>query len=54
MGADTMILTRVNEAEINCRSNPMYPAEAGSIIKMMFDTSKAVVFDQETGQRLDK
>lgn len=54
MGADTMILTRVSDAEINCRSNPMYPAKAGSIIKMMFDTSKAVVFDQSTGQRLDK
>jgi multiple sugar transport system ATP-binding protein len=53
MGADTMILTRVNDAEINCRSNPMYPAAAGSIIKMMFDTSKAVVFDQESGKRLD-
>ncbi|UTV99446.1 sn-glycerol-3-phosphate ABC transporter ATP-binding protein UgpC [Marinomonas rhizomae] len=53
MGADTMILTRVNDAEINCRSNPMYPADAGSIIKMMFDTSKAVAFDKETGRRLD-
>lgn len=53
MGADTMILTRVNDAEINCRSNPMYPAKAGAIIKMMFDTSKAVVFDQESGKRLD-
>ncbi|TYL49215.1 ABC transporter ATP-binding protein [Marinomonas sp. IMCC 4694] len=53
MGADTMILTRVNDAEINCRSNPMYPAKAGAIIKMMFDTSKAVVFDQASGKRLD-
>jgi multiple sugar transport system ATP-binding protein len=54
MGADTMILTRVNGAEINCRSNPAYPAESGSIIKMMFDTSKAVVFDEKSGERLDK
>jgi len=54
MGADTMIITRVNDAEINCRSNPAYPAAPGSVIEMMFDTSKAVVFDQASGQRLDK
>ncbi|MDP5057430.1 ABC transporter ATP-binding protein [Marinomonas hwangdonensis] len=53
MGADTMILTRVNDAEINCRSNPMYDAEPGAIIKMMFDTAKAVAFDKESGRRLD-
>lgn len=53
MGADTMVLTRVSGAEINCRSNPMYPAQAGATIEMMFDTSKAVVFDQHSGQRLD-
>ena len=54
MGADTMILTRVNDAEINCRSNPAYEAKPGSVIQMMFDTSKAVIFDENTGERLDK
>ncbi|GAB3486669.1 ABC transporter ATP-binding protein [Marinomonas epiphytica] len=53
MGADTMILTRVNGAEINCRSNPAYAAKPGDVINMMFDTSKAVIFDSNNGQRLD-
>jgi len=53
MGADTMILTRINDAEINCRSNPAYPAKPGDVINMMFDTSKAVVFDAKSGKRLD-
>jgi multiple sugar transport system ATP-binding protein len=53
MGADTMIITRINDAEINCRSNPSYLAEPGSVIDMMFDTSKAVIFEPKTGQRLD-
>lgn len=53
MGADTMVITRINNAEVNCRANPAYPAEAGSVINMMFDTSKAVVFNSTTGERVD-
>jgi multiple sugar transport system ATP-binding protein len=53
MGADTMILTRVKDNEINCRSHPAYPAKPGDNIKMMFDTSKAVAFDKDSGVRLD-
>ncbi|MFD1382844.1 ABC transporter ATP-binding protein [Rhodanobacter aciditrophus] len=53
MGADTMILTRVQGAEVNCRSNPAYPAKSGETIAMMFDTSKAVAFDKDSGVRLD-
>ncbi|TDO97560.1 ABC transporter ATP-binding protein [Marinomonas balearica] len=54
MGADTMIVTRIENAEVNCRSNPAYSAQPGDTIAMMFDTSKAVVFDCETEERLDK
>ncbi|ADZ93256.1 ABC transporter ATP-binding protein [Marinomonas mediterranea] len=54
MGADTMIITRIQDAEVNCRSNPAYSAQPGDVISMMFDTSKAVVFDKDTEERLDK
>ncbi|MBM6550561.1 ABC transporter ATP-binding protein [Marinomonas ostreistagni] len=53
MGADTMVLTRISDAEVNCRCNPAYPAKANETIAMMFDTSKAVAFDKDTGQRID-
>ncbi|MDB4837555.1 ABC transporter ATP-binding protein [Marinomonas sp.] len=54
MGADTMIITRINNAEVNCRSNPAYPAESGALIDVMFDTSKAVIFNPTTGERVDR
>ncbi len=53
MGADTMVLTRIQSAEVNCRCNPAYPARADETIAMMFDTSKAVAFDKDNGQRID-
>lgn len=54
MGADTMVLTRISEAEVNCRCNPVYPTKAGETIAMMLDTSKAVAFDKDTGERIDQ
>jgi multiple sugar transport system ATP-binding protein len=53
MGADTMVITRIDDAEVNCRCNPAYPAAPGKVIELMFDTSKAVAFDEATGQRID-
>ncbi|MFT2111850.1 ABC transporter ATP-binding protein [Marinomonas sp. 2405UD68-3] len=53
MGADTMIITRIEGNEINCRSHPAYAAKPGEHLKMMFDMSKAVAFDQKTGARID-
>ena len=53
MGADTMVITRINDSEINCRCHPAYPAAPGSDIELMFDTSKAVAFDKDTGARID-
>lgn len=53
MGADTMIITRIEDKEINCRSHPAYPAAPGALIDLMFDTSKAVAFDPVSGARID-
>jgi len=53
MGADTMVVTRIGNSEINCRCHPAYPAVPGSDIELMFDTSKAVAFDKDTGARID-
>lgn len=53
MGADTMMLTRIGDSEVNCRCHPSYTMEVGTFCDIMFDTSKAVAFDIDSGQRLD-
>lgn len=53
MGADTMMLTHVGDSEVNCRCHPSYNMIVGETCEVMFDTSKAVAFDSESGQRLD-
>ncbi|TBR41612.1 sn-glycerol-3-phosphate ABC transporter ATP-binding protein UgpC [Marinomonas agarivorans] len=53
MGADTMMITRIGNNEVNCRCHPSYNMVVGATCEVMFDTSKAVAFDIESGQRLD-
>ena len=52
-GADTMVVTEIGGVEVNCRVNPRYPVKMGEVSSLMFDLSKAVLFDPETEQRLD-
>lgn len=53
MGADTMMLTHIGDNEVNCRCHPSYTMTVGGQCEMMFDTSKAVIFDPNSGSRLD-
>ncbi|MBY4677221.1 ABC transporter ATP-binding protein [Marinobacterium arenosum] len=52
-GADTMVLTELSGVEVNCRVNPRYPLATGQLASLMFDMSKAVLFDPITEARLD-
>lgn len=52
-GADTMVVTEVNGVEVNCRVNPRYPVKPAEVASLMFDMSKAVLFDAQTQARID-
>lgn len=53
-GADTMVVTELAGTEVNCRINPQYPVTPGQQATLMFDMSKAVLFDPITEVRLDR
>ena len=51
-GPDTIVLIKANGVEINCRVDPDHPVRAGERLALMFDLSKAVFFDPDSGERI--
>jgi multiple sugar transport system ATP-binding protein len=51
-GPDTLIFVRMNDRKVVCRVEPESAVEAGDNMELMFDVSKAVFFDPESGARV--
>ncbi len=51
-GPDTLVFTRFNGARVTCRTHPRAAAVPGGHMKLAFDLSKAVLFDQATEMRI--
>ncbi len=54
MGPDTMVLAEFAGIELNCRVNPNYKVVLNQPCDFMFDMSKAVFFDIETEQIIER
>jgi multiple sugar transport system ATP-binding protein len=51
-GADTLLQVLLNGRETSCRIDPRSEVPPGGVITLMFDMSKAVVFNPQTQERL--
>ena len=51
-GSDTLVFVNINGEKVTCRSNPMATKPPGSLMKLMVDMSKAILFDPDTGERI--
>jgi multiple sugar transport system ATP-binding protein len=52
-GADTLVFARVNGRRIICRVHPGLQPKASDHLPLLFDVSNAVLFDPESGVRID-
>jgi len=52
-GPDTMVVTQLNSKRLISRVHPAANPMPGENIGLMFDVSKAVLFDPKTGTRID-
>jgi multiple sugar transport system ATP-binding protein len=53
-GPDTLVFTEINGKRVVSRVHPAAEPKAGVAMPLMFDLSKAVLFDPSTGNRLDR
>jgi multiple sugar transport system ATP-binding protein len=51
-GPDTLVFTRLNGTRVTCRAHPRARATPGQPMTLVFDLSKAVLFDPATEQRI--
>lgn len=51
-GADTLVLTRINDEECECRVHPAEAGKPGEMMDILFNMEKAVFFDMETEERI--
>ncbi len=51
-GPDTLIFVRLNGRKVVCRVAPDFAVDAGKPMELMFDVSKAVFFDGDSGTRV--
>ncbi|MGH6625542.1 MAG: ABC transporter ATP-binding protein [Burkholderiaceae bacterium] len=51
-GPDTLVTFKLNEAIVTARSHPASAARPGEAMTLCVDTSKAVAFNPQTGERL--
>jgi multiple sugar transport system ATP-binding protein len=51
-GPDTLIFVRLNGRKVVCRVEPEAASDAGQNMELMFDVSKAVFFDGDSGARI--
>lgn len=52
-GPDTLVYTTINGSRVLCRISSQVRAKPGQTMPIAFDLSKALLFDQESGLRLD-
>jgi hypothetical protein len=52
MGADTVAIGKWNDNEVQVRLSPESGEVAGKGFTLQVDTSKAIIFDPRTGQRI--
>jgi len=51
-GADTLVLTRINDEECECRVHPAEAGRPGEMMDVLFNMEKAVFFDSVTEARI--
>jgi multiple sugar transport system ATP-binding protein len=51
-GADTLVLTRINDEECECRVHPAEAGKPGEMMDILFNMEKAVFFDLESEDRI--
>ncbi len=51
-GADTLVLTRINDEECECRVHPAEAGKPGEMMDILFNMEKAVFFDAQTEVRI--
>jgi multiple sugar transport system ATP-binding protein len=51
-GPDTLVFVRMNDRKVVCRVEPESAVDAGNNMDLMFDVSKAVFFDEQSGARI--
>ncbi len=51
-GPDTLVFVTINEKTVTCRIQPTDAKQAGEMMKLMIDMSKAVFFDPKTENRI--
>jgi len=51
-GADTLVLTRINDEECECRVHPAEAGKPGEMMDVLFNMEKAVFFDIDTEARI--
>jgi len=51
-GADTLVLTRINDEECECRVHPAEAKRPGEMMDVLFNMEKAVFFDSVTEARI--
>jgi multiple sugar transport system ATP-binding protein len=52
-GPDTLVVTQLNDKQLVSRVHPATNPIPGENINLLFDVSKAVLFNPQTGDRLD-
>ncbi len=52
-GPDTLVFIALNDTKVCCRAHPREARHAGESMKLVFDVSKAVLFDPNTELRID-
>ena len=52
-GPDTLVFVHVNGKEVTCRVNPNHVKFPGDTMRLMIDMSNALLFNPETGSRIE-
>jgi multiple sugar transport system ATP-binding protein len=52
-GPDTLVFVHINGKEVTCRVNPNHVKFPGETMKLMIDMSNALLFNPETGSRIE-
>jgi len=53
-GPDTLVFVHINGKEVTCRVNPNYVKFPGESMNLMIDMSNALLFNPDTGERIEK
>lgn len=53
-GPDTLVHVEINGTEVLCRASPEYTGKPGEQMELALDTSKLLLFDGPSGERIDR